>query len=405
MAQPLWHLLQVSDVLDIELASALSESVPLLAWEPQRLLRPSRIRPGTEQERFTCISPETPATPPEPVRVRRLPLLRGFARPPLSWFARTGPAVVERLLSQTSDPVNSPLICTVPFFASVAERWPGPVIYWLTDLIAEYSSADRAQVIQLDRRMCKAATLLCPNSRVLASYLVEHAKADPSLIHITPNATRASNLLPTAPHSLDGFAVDTLPFPPASGPVAGVIGNLAGNMDWLLLERLVQLTPWLTWIFVGPITMEIADGRARRARQALMANPQARFMGKQPYGALAAFARSFDVAILPYRRCEPTYSGSSTRFYEHLAACRPMIATRGLEELNHKTPLLTLVDTAEEAAAALSDLRAKNFHDGLLELRWQVSSQNTWQSRAHSMQQALAERLTLRAPLPICCVT
>ena len=35
---------------------------------------------------------------------------------------------------------------------------------------------------------------------------------------------------------------------------------------------------------------------------------------------LAAYARAFDVAVLPYRRVEPTYSGSSTRFYEHLAA-------------------------------------------------------------------------------------
>ena len=65
------------------------------------------------------------------------------------------------------------------------------------------------------------------------------------------------------------------------------------------------------------------------ARNRVMASPQARFVGRKPYGELASYARAFDVAILPYRLCEPTYSGSSTRFYEHLAACRPMIASKG----------------------------------------------------------------------------
>ena len=139
--------------------------------------------------------------------------------------------------------------------------------------------------------------------------------------------------------------------------------------------------------------MKIRDATAAAARAAIMAHPNAHFLGRQPYGALAAFARCFDVAVLPYRRCEPTYSGSSTRFYEHLAACRPILATRGLEELLRKTDTLTLVDTAEEAEAALTVLRTQGFDDGLLTYRWQQSRQQTWQARAQTMQYALAARL------------
>jgi len=172
-----------------------------------------------------------------------------------------------------------------------------------------------------------------------------------------------------------------------------VIGNLAGNMDWLLIEQLIERTPWLSWVFVGPTSMHIVDPVARHARAAMMQHPNARFIGAQPYGALAGFARTFDVAVLPYRYCEPTYSGSSTRFYEHLAACRPIIATRGLEELTHKEPLLTLVDTAEEGAIALESLQQAGFDDGLTELRWRVSRRATWQYRAGAVQRALAHRL------------
>ncbi|MBE7159204.1 MAG: hypothetical protein INR62_12365, partial [Rhodospirillales bacterium] len=111
----------------------------------------------------------------------------------------------------------------------------------------------------------------------------------------------------------------------------------------------------------------------------------------------AAYARAFDVALLPYRRVEPTFSGSSTRFYEHLAAGQPIVATRGFEELLHKEPLLRLVDGADEAAAWLTELRARGFDDGLRELRWRASREATWQQRARLMQEALAERMPYRA--------
>jgi glycosyltransferase involved in cell wall biosynthesis len=394
-SSPIWHILQVSDVLDLEFASALAESVPVLAWEPLRSFFPARIRPGAEAERLATISPGANA-PDDPnkqeprIRLRQLPLLRGFARPPLSYIARTGPSVLARLLKQTPDPKNSPLICTVPFFASVAEHWPGPVIYWLTDLIAEYSSANRSEVVRLDRRLCKVATLVCPNSERLKSYLVETAKCDPDKIEIVPNATRASNLLPappSGPEPLPGSARSI------QRPVAGVIGNLAGNMDWLLLQQVIDQTPWLSWVFVGPTSMEIADPAARMARASIMQHPRTCFTGRQPYGELAHYARAFDVAVLPYRRCEPTWSGSSTRFYEHLAACRPMVAANGLEELTRKQPLLILIETADEAVRALVDLRACNFDDHLATARWNASHQGTWQFRANTVRDALASRL------------
>ena len=184
---PTWHLLQVSDVLDMELAQALSEFAGVVAWEPQRTWLPWLTKPGSEFERMAADSD---------VRVRKLPLLHGFARPVLSKIARTGPAVVERLKLQTLSPERTPLICTIPYFAEVAELWPGPVVYWLTDLMAAYTGADREQVERLDRRMCAAATLVCPNAERLADYLVNFAACDREKICILPNATRASNLLP-----------------------------------------------------------------------------------------------------------------------------------------------------------------------------------------------------------------
>ncbi len=113
------------------------------------------------------------------------------------------------------------------------------------------------------------------------------------------------------------------------------------------------------------------------------------------------FARAFDVAVLPYKRCEPTYSGSSTRFYEHLAACRPMLATAGLEELTRKPPLLRLIGTADEGVSALNELAKQEFDDGYIGVRWRASQQNTWRTRAVAMRAALAKRLTPAVDLSV----
>ena len=385
MSENPWHLLQISDVLDLEMATALAASVPLIAWEPQRVMLPGAVTVGTEAERSSGPQGYDGAGDSS-FRIRNLPLVRGFAKPPMTWMTNTNNRVLRRLLQQTPQPERAPLICTTPYFAGVAEAWPGPVVYWLTDLIAEYGGANRDAVHQLDRRMVRAATLLCPNSRRLERYLIEEAGADPAKMQVLPNATRQDNLLaaiPQGPARLPKELAGT------ARPCAGVIGNLAGNMDWLLLDQLVERTPWLTWVFVGPTEMPVTDQPARTARRNVMGRSNTCFVGKQAYGALAGFAQSFDLAVLPYKRCEPTYSGSSTRFYEHLAACRPMLATRGLEELHHKTPLLELFDTADEGVAAIERLRAHGFEDGHTEARWRASQEGTWQYRARTLRMAL----------------
>jgi hypothetical protein len=373
-----WNLLQVSDVLDIEFGSALAERVPTVAWEPEREYFP-RLRRGPLRSRENADPPLT---------IRGFPLLRGYARWPGSVIARIDTSVTDCLLRYTTDPEDSPLICTIPYFAPVAERWPGPVIYWLTDLMEQYTGADPAMVHDLDRRMCRTAKLVCPNSQRLADYLIQHGNCLPEKIRILPNATRASNLLPQPPHAPGKLPPDIARL---QRPIVGVIGNLAGNMDWLFLEELICSTPNFSWVFVGPTTMHIPELEIRSARARVLRLPNAHAIGLKPYGDLAAYARCFDIAVLPYRRCEPTYSGSSTRFYEHLAACRPMISTRGFEELLHKEPLLQLVTSAEHANDVLQELQSNGFDDGRADLRWEASRNGTWQVRAAVVQRELEQ--------------
>ncbi len=375
----MWNLLQLSDGLDFELAAALAESVSVNGWQPIRSISPQRgsRRVGRQSE--------GPG-----LSICTFPIVRGYTRFPISQLVPTNRILLQMLLDATPEPAQSPLICTIPYFAGLAELWPGPVVYWLTDLMVAYAGVNRSLVTRSDRRLCRAATLVCANSQRIADYLVQEAGCDPAKIHLLPNAVRAQNLLP-AP-LLKSLPLQA-PVPHLPRPVAGVIGNMAANHDWVMLQKVIEYTPAFSWLFIGPTSMRIEDGSQRRARAAVMRHPRCTFVGKRPYGELVHFSRALDVAILPYADREPTSAGSSTRFYEHLAACRPMIAFPGVAELRTKSPLVSLVTSAEAAANQLELLRHQQFDDGVCELRWRAAVTETWQTRARSLQKALATRL------------
>jgi glycosyltransferase involved in cell wall biosynthesis len=371
-----WHILDVGSIWMQEFAAALSLQVSTISWAP-RMLKLGMLRDWQRPELLSNPS----------LTIQRFPLQRGYARGPMTWLVPFERKVLERLKARSKTPALSPLICSTPYYAPVAERWPGPVVYYATDLTVAYPSLNAAQVNRLDRRMCRAATAVCPNSKRIADYFVERAGCDPGKITIVPNATRESNVAP-GPLVEAGLLPEDVKH--LKRPIAGVIGNLAGNMDWLLLEQSIRLTPGVTWVFVGPTTMGIAD-RAQEAARArvLLSTERAVFVGMKSYDQLQAYARCFDVAVLPYKKHEPTFSGSSTRFYEHLAACRPIIATRGFAELLEKPPLLTLVDTAAEVGEQMAALGKTNYSDGYERARWDASRIGTWEERARAIVRAV----------------
>jgi glycosyltransferase involved in cell wall biosynthesis len=383
-----WQILDVGSIWLKEFAAALTRRVDTVCWQPEmRWLGQAGFR---ESETLHA----NPA-----LTVRTFPLQRGYARFPISAIAPFAPGLIERLKHAVAgDPRESVLVCTTPYYAPVAERWPGAVVYYQTDLTVAYAGVNPRLVRALDQRMCRVAQLVCPNSERIANYFVEEAWCPERKILVIPNATRAANVLEAAPHEPGALPLDAADLP---RPIVGVIGNLAANMDWVFLRETIRRTPGFSWLFVGPAAMPVFSRDQADARRNVMAmGGRVRFLGARPYGELQAYARAFDAALLPYRLSEPTYSGSSTRFYEHLAACRPILATRGFAELLKKEPLLELVDHPSHAVAALTRLQAAGFRDGYETARWRASFAGTWEQRVETMLDGVANLTAGAVPIP-----
>jgi glycosyltransferase involved in cell wall biosynthesis len=370
-----WQILDVGSIWMKEFAHAFCKVENARAWVPKFSNVASLARWG-ETEQLT----------EPPLQIEKFPLQRGYSRMVLRTLLPFQHKLTKRLMQGNFDPRESPLVCTTPFYAPVAELWPGPVIYYSTDLTIAYDGIDPNQVRKLDARLCRAASLVCPNSNRIAQYFIEQAGCSAEKIKVIPNATRATNIS-AQPRYHPGALPDDVKDSPR--PIVGIVGDLSGNLDWLLIKEAMQQTSEMSWVFVGPTDRTIEKAPQREARE--WAKAHGRFLGMKPYGDLQRYAQCLDVAVLPYMKREPTFSGSSTRFYEHLAAGRPMIATRGFAELLEKEPLLKLVDSGEELAQELRALRAMNFCDGNEKARWEASLSATWDERARSMCRALQE--------------
>lgn len=279
------------------------------------------------------------------------------------------------------------VIFTSPHYASVAAAFRDcTTAYYVTDNFRA-CFPDEPAIAALESKLAACVTHVFPNSERIQRFFLDEAEVEVDRVTVIPNGVREENV-PPAP--LNAPADPPAQMPPVPRPWALVMGNLAANTDWPLLEAVIGETPWLSWVFVGPTEMPCASEEHQRIRSRLMGTKgRVRFLGWQPPGALAGFARACDVAVLPYMKREPTYSGSSTRSYEHFAACRPILATEGFAELLERQPLVSICRSAKEMALALETLSKNAFRDGHESARWQLAKSSTWNQRAARMLEVL----------------
>ncbi len=279
------------------------------------------------------------------------------------------------------------VIFTSPHYASVAEAFRQcTTAYYVTDNFRACFPDERA-IATLETMLAARVNHVFPNSERIRRFFVDEAKVEDDRVTVIPNGVRSENILPAPLYAPTDPPAE---MPTMPRPWALVMGNLAANTDWRLLEAVIGEMPWLHWVFVGPTEMPCASDDHERIRSRLMkTEARARFLGRQPPGALRDYARACDVAVLPYMKREPTYSGSSTRSYEHFAACRPILATDGFAELLDREPLVSICCSPEEMISALENLKQSGFLDGHEAERWQLAKESTWHHRAGRMLEVL----------------
>ncbi|WP_114993595.1 glycosyltransferase [Synechococcus sp. UW179A] len=250
------------------------------------------------------------------------------------------------------------------------------VVYFCVDRIQAQPGMPVDVLEAAERNLCAAANALFTTSPQL------HA----ALGSLNAGSHRFGNVA-DADHFGQALA-EHLPrpadWPASTGPVLIFIGAIdAYKLELEMLEALMGRTPQWTYLFIGPVGETDPNTDVSSWRQ--LANVH--LLGTRNYSTLPAYLAHADVALLPLQLNDYTRHMYPMKFFEYLAAGRPVVATAipALEDQADVAMLCPPDAVAFEAAIH----RALAQQGPVLELRLERARLHTYSTRTRAMLDCL----------------
>jgi len=183
----------------------------------------------------------------------------------------------------------------------------------------------RRRVVSLERRLIRKVDAVITVSEPLTEERAPFAKRISTVHHGVDYELFDQTLRsPAAPEEFELI----------KRPILGYSGVIRHIIDLELIAHLASQRPDWSVVLVGPVTE--SDARYYAHVEALKRMRNVHFLGARPSREIPRYVGQFDVCLLPYVLDEvSTYYNAPLKFYEYLAAGKPVISTvgpRGLEE-------------------------------------------------------------------------
>jgi glycosyltransferase involved in cell wall biosynthesis len=186
------------------------------------------------------------------------------------------------------------------------------VVYYCVDAFTAFSDAGTRSLIELEDELLARADLVVVSSE----RLLETKRR---------KSARAVLLRHGVDHGHFRAALDPATEVPAEiaclpRPVLGYFGLMAA--DWIDVDLLAHVAGRFATgsiVLIGKVTADLSK---------LSRLPNVVVLGRRPYASLPAYAKGFDVALLPFPISEVTLSSNPLKAREYLAAGLPVVSTR-----------------------------------------------------------------------------
>jgi glycosyltransferase involved in cell wall biosynthesis len=250
-------------------------------------------------------------------------------------------------------------------------------VYYCIDDYAAHPGVDTSLIAERDRELTRRADLV-----FVAPPALLDAKRS-----INPN-TRFS------PHGVDvalfARAMDPateIPEPARhlTHPVVGYFGSIHEWIDVELIEWLARERPQWTFLLVGHAAIAISGLRSL---------PNVVLAGAQPYAELPAWAKAFDVAIIPYRHNRQVENANPLKLREYLATGRPVVSV-GNPEINKFARWVRIAEGREAFLAEL-DGALRDDTPGAMAERVAAIAGQSWDARVIEVLQEVNSALERR---------
>jgi len=254
------------------------------------------------------------------------------------------------------------------------------IIYYCLDNLKKVDVSTK-RIEKYEKKVIQKSDLVFVTSDALHGYCAEVRCADqiykfPFTVNIAKFDRNKINSL-SAPPDLKGI----------KRPIIGFSGGVRKWIDRDLIKYLLSSNPEFSFVFVGPIQMDIRD---------LSCFKNAYFLGQKTHDELPVYINNFDAAIIPYLVNDFTRCIFPAKLNEYLALGKPVIST-DLPELKEMLKkygdnIIHIADTKEKFSDRVK-LVLKSDDEVAINKRIQAAKENSWEYYIEKMSDLIEKKI------------
>ena len=170
-----------------------------------------------------------------------------------------------------------------------------------------------------------------------------------------------------------------------TGPVLGYVGVVDERLDYDLLAKLADHNPAWDLAIVGPHTkVDPAE---------LPVRPNLHFLGGRDYAELPAYAKAFDICMMPFAKNEATEFINPTKALEYMATGTPVVST-DVEDVVLQFSEVASIATSHEEFIAHCEERLARPNAARIEAGLKLAKNNSWESIVAQLEKHVEDVLT-----------
>jgi glycosyltransferase involved in cell wall biosynthesis len=290
---------------------------------------------------------------------------------------------IESWLRQmgSQDGASRPIVWTYhPYMLMIAKSLdPAALVYHCVDNIGAVPGVDGAAFDRAERELVTDADWIFATSPALRDRCAAIA---PSRTDYFGNVAEIEHFATARQAGSIPADLEAVPHPRLA--YVGVLSDF--KIDLELVEHAVTRRPDWHFVLIG----DEREGQYSAAVARLKTHPNVHCLGWKPYAQLPSYLRGIDVALLPQRINEYTRAMFPMKYFEYLAAGRPVVATP-LPALAAFTALHRQADTPEAFIEAIAGAIAAPV---AVPLDHPTLRSHSWEARLDAM----LDRITMLPP-------
>ena len=170
-------------------------------------------------------------------------------------------------------------------------------------------------------------------------------------------------------------------------PIYGYIGVVDERIDYDLIAKLAEANAGGSVVMIGPWTKVEPSTFPRR--------DNLHWLGQRDYGQLPAYAKGFDVCLMPFALNEATEFINPTKALEYMATGRPIVST-AIEDVILQFEDVVKVARTSEDFVHRCERSAKNPNVVALRRGLKLAKANSWESIVSQLEAHVVDVLANR---------